>query len=86
MLRGINKDETYNTSSTTRNGGGLIVPEDGTPLFTAETTITSVNIITKITSHNTTTKVIEAIFSGTAKNQNGTTVNITNGQFKVNYK
>jgi len=85
-LGGINKDETYSTSSSTSNGATLIVSGNGTPLFTAETTNTSVNIITKITSHNTTTKVIEAIFSGTAKNQNGTTVNITNGQFKVNYK
>jgi len=41
----------------------------------------------KVTSHNTTTKVIKGTFSGTAKNiLNTTTKTITGGVFEVNYQ
>jgi hypothetical protein len=85
---GINKDETYNTNSQNNNGGGFQVHGSGTgnTLFLAETTSTLVNITTKITSHNTATKVVEGTFSGTALDKTGAKVNVTNGQFKVNYQ
>ena len=48
---------------------------------TSSTTFTA-----KVTSHNTTTKVIEGTFSGTVKDiMSPATRTITGGQFKVNY-
>jgi hypothetical protein len=85
---GVNKDETYNTNSQNNNGGGFQVEGSGTgnTLFLAETTSTTVNITTKITNHNTATKIIEGTFSGTALDKTGAKVNVTNGQFKINYQ
>lgn len=85
---GINKDESYNTNSQTNNGGGFRVdgPGTGNTLFLAEPTSTTVTITTKITSHNTAIKIIEGTFSGTALDKTGAAVNVTNGQFKVNYQ
>jgi hypothetical protein len=47
---------------------------------TSSTTFTA-----KVTAHNTSTKVIEGTFSGTAKDMNGVAKAISGGQFKVNY-
>lgn len=59
-----------------------------TPLtiFTAGPNTTGVNLITTVTSFNTTTRIIEGTFTGTARGPNNSVVNVTNGRFRAEYR
>lgn len=83
---GINGNEIYNTSSSINNPAVFEVSDFNGTLYEASASTPGVNIAIKITSHNTTTKVIDGTFSGTAKNGSGATKTITAGQFKAQYQ
>ncbi|HVG14962.1 MAG TPA: hypothetical protein VM935_08375, partial [Chitinophagaceae bacterium] len=84
---GITVGEVYNTTSVpTANAGFFEVTKNASTLFSAEPTTPGSTLAITITLHNTTTKVIEGTFTGTAKDGAGATKTITSGQFKVNYQ
>ena len=82
---GMNANETYNTNTTTANGGEFSFTSAGGTTYDADPTTTGVHITFKITSHNTATKTMIGTFSGTVKDGSGNTKTITNGQFSVIY-
>lgn len=81
---GIQNNETYSSSSTTGNSAGFVF-SGPTGMYTADNTTSGVNLIFKITSHNTTTKTIVGTFSGTVLNAANAVKTITNGQFMGTY-
>ena len=82
----ITANETYLTSATTTNSGAIEIDYNGA-IYEANPTITGVAVTIKVTSHNTTTKVVSGTFSGTLKNAaNNQTITITNGEFTVHYQ
>jgi hypothetical protein len=85
---GINANETYNTNSITiSNSGYFYFLGGGLELEATDPTQTpGVNIVIKVTSHNTTTKTIVGTFSGTAFDYTSSTIKtITNGTFTAIY-
>ena len=81
----IAANETYSSSSLTGNNAVLSVDDDSGTLFLADPTTTGATLTVRVTSHNTTTRVIEGTFTGTTKNGAGIVKTITNGQFKAQY-
>jgi len=80
-------NETYSTSvGPTANAGFFEVAKNVSTLFAANPISGGPTLVIKITAHNTTTKVIEGTFDGTAKDGAGALKTITAGQFKVNYR
>jgi hypothetical protein len=80
---GINANENYTSPPGATSNAVHFDWEDsaGNYYETSSSTFTA-----KVTIHNTSTKVIEGTFSGTAKEiMSGATKTITSGQFKVNY-
>jgi len=81
-------NETYNSNVTTLiNAGYFYFFGGGIELEAADPTVTpGVNIIIKITSHNTATKTIIGTFSGTAHDiTSNTTKTVSNGSFTIVY-
>lgn len=78
---GMNANENY-TSPPSGVNTVYFTLEDASGMFeTSSTPFTA-----KVTSHNTSTKVIEGTFSGTVKDiMSPTTRTLSGGQFKVNY-
>ena len=84
---GMNANETYSSTSTTGNSCGFVFNSSNTSeMYSADNTTTTVNIVFKVTSHNTGTKTIQGTFSGTALNASNAIKTITNGQFKGTYQ
>ena len=83
---GINANETYNTNSLTSNGGGFVFDAGSGETYNADNQTAGVNLIIKVTSHNTSTKSIQGTFSGTVRNSANAIKTITNGQFKATYQ
>lgn len=84
---GIQTNENYNTNiATLANFGTFYYLGGGLDLEADPTVTPAVNILIKVTSHNTTTKTVTGTFSGTAKDvTSGTIKTITNGQFTAVY-
>ena len=82
---GMNANETYSSTSTTGNSCGFVF-SGATEMYSADNTTTSVNLVFKVTSHNTGTKTIQGTFSGTVLNSSNVVKTITNGQFKATYQ
>jgi len=85
LAGGMNANETYSSTSTTGNSCGFVF-SGATEMYSADNTTTNVNIVFKVTSHNTGTKTIQGTFSGTALNASNVIKTITNGQFKGTYQ
>lgn len=83
---GINVNETYSSSNTTGNSSGFIFSGSNGEMYTADNTTTTVNLVFKVTSHNSSTKTIQGTFSGTVLNSSNAVKNITSGQFKCTYQ
>ena len=82
----VNANETYVSTSTTSNSAGIEIDYGGV-LFFADPQTPTASVTVKVTSHNTSTKVIAGTFSGTLKDQTGTqTLTITNGEFNFRYQ
>ena len=82
----VNANETYVSTSTTSNSAGIEIDYGGVSFYADPQTPTA-SVTVKVTSHNTSTKVIAGTFSGTLKNQAGTqTLTITNGEFNFHYE
>ena len=80
----IAANENYSSTATTSNVLSFSM-DDASGTYDADPS-TGTPFTAKVTVHNTSTKVIEGTFSGTAKDAGtGVTKTITNGQFKVNY-
>jgi hypothetical protein len=84
LAGGIQNNETYNTNATTTNAATFLF--EGSQTYTADNTTLGVNMVFKVTSHNTTAKTIEGTFSGTCKNAANVTKTITAGTFKGTYQ
>lgn len=83
---GIQVNETYSTSATATNAAAFAFDNAaGTISYTADPSTTGVTLIFKVTSHNTTTKTIQGIFSGTVKDAANVTKTISNGTFQATY-
>lgn len=85
---GITTTDTYNTNVITLSNGGYFSYVDATVDLEATdpTTTPGVNIVIKITSHNTATRTVVGTFSGTALDHiSNTTKTITGGQFTAVY-
>ena len=81
----ISANETY-SSTATSNNAFLFYLEDGGGSYDADPATAGASMTAKVTSINTTTRVVIGTFSGTAKDATtGATKTITNGEFKVNY-
>jgi hypothetical protein len=83
LAGGINANENYTSPPMPTNNAVHFdwIDEAGNYYETSATTFTA-----KVTAHNTSTKVIEGTFNGTAKNiMSGATRTVSGGQFKVNY-
>ena len=81
----IAANENYSSTATTTSNVLSFSMDDGSGTYDADPS-TGTSFTAQVTLHNTTTKVIEGTFSGTAKDAGtGATKTITNGQFKVNY-
>jgi hypothetical protein len=79
----ISNNETYSTVLSASNSAVFLFQiAGGTDNLSNDATR---NITFTITSHNTTTKTITGKFNGQAKNNAGTTVAITNGEFTAVY-
>jgi hypothetical protein len=88
LTGGILANETYNSNSIglTNIGAFYFTNGAGTIDLSADPSMPTVNIIFKITSHNTATKTIIGTFSGTAHDAvSGTTKTITSGTFTAVY-
>ena len=82
----VNANETYVSTSTTSNSAGIEIDYGGVTFYADPQTPTA-SVTVKVTSHNTTTKVIAGTFSGTLKDQTGAqTLTITNGEFNFHYQ
>jgi hypothetical protein len=80
---GINANENYTSPPSGTNSVYFAWEDSIGDLYETSTS----PFTAKVTSHNTTTKVIKGTFSGTAKNiLNTTTKTITGGVFEVNYQ
>jgi hypothetical protein len=86
---GMNAGETYRTTSTSSNSAAFLYNFPAGDIWTAEPPQPPNPAVGDMTftvdSHNTTTKTIVGRFSGTAKNQAGGNVAITNGTFTIVY-
>ena len=85
---GVTANETYNSNVTTlANAGYFYFFGGGIELEAADPSITpGVNIIIRVTSHNTATKTIIGTFSGTAHDYtSNTTKTVSNGSFTIVY-
>jgi hypothetical protein len=88
LTGGINASETYNTKSQglTNIGDFYFTDGPGTLDLVADPFDVSVGIIFTVQTHNTSTRKITGIFSGTAfDNISSTTKTITNGTFTIDY-
>lgn len=88
LTGGINASETYNTRSQglTNVAGFYFIDGAGTLDLEADPFDTSVGIIFTVQTHNTSTRRITGIFSGTANDLISSTVKtITNGTFDITY-
>src|SRR6185503_3697587 len=85
LAGGINANETYSSSSTSSNSSGFIFNISGGEIYTADNMSTNVNMIFKVTSHNTSTKTIQGTFSVTALNSSNAVTTISNGPFNATY-
>jgi hypothetical protein len=88
LTGGINAAETYNTKSQglTNLADFYFTDGAGTLDLSADPTDTSVGIIFTVQTHNTATKTITGIFSGTVNDSISSTVKtITNGTFTITY-
>jgi hypothetical protein len=81
---GIQNNETYSTSATTTNFASFEY-FGATQSYTADLSVSGVNLTFTVTSHNTSTKTIEGTFAGTVKDAADVTKTITNGTFKGTY-
>ncbi len=82
---GIQPNEIYNTNAVLTNSAGfLFIGANDT--YVANNAIGIVNVIFKVTTHDTITKTIQGTFFGTVLNTNSSIKQITNGQFKGTYK
>ena len=82
----VNANETYVSTSTTSNSAGIEIDYGGVTFYADPQTPTA-SVTVKVTSHNTTTKVVAGTFSGTLKDQTGAqTLTITNGEFNFHYQ
>ena len=82
----VNANETYVSTSTTSNSAGIEIDYGGV-IFFADPQTPTASVTVKVTSHNTSTKVIAGTFSGTLKDQTGAqTLTITNGEFNFHYE
>jgi hypothetical protein len=79
-IGGINTGENYTSPPSSSNIVFFKLDDPNNSYETSTSPFTS-----KVTAHNTSTKVIEGTFSGTIEEAGGTTKTITNGQFKVKY-
>jgi hypothetical protein len=83
---GITTLDTYNSNSALANVGTFYFTGSGLDLEADPATMPAVNMVFKITSHNTATKTIIGTFSGTAHDITSNTIKtITNGTFKAVY-
>lgn len=84
---GIQTNENYNTNIVSLANFGTFYYLGASLELQADPSVTpAVNILIKVTSHNTTTKTITGTFSGTAKDVvSGTIKTISNGQFTAVY-
>ena len=83
---GINANETYSSTNTTGNSSGFVFNIQSGEIYSADNMTSNVNMIFKVTSHNTGTKTIQGTFSGTALNSSNVITTISNGQFKAIYQ
>ena len=83
---GINVNETYSSSNTTGNSSGFVFSGANGEMYSADNTTTTVNLVFKVTSHNTSTKAIQGTFTGTVLNSSNAVKTITGGQFKGTYQ
>jgi hypothetical protein len=87
LAGGINANETYSSTNISGNSCGFVFSSsNSSEMYSADNTTTTVNIVFKVTSHNTSTKVIQGTFSGTVLNSSNVIKTITNGQFKATYQ
>lgn len=73
---------TYNTNVVLPNGALVLYTDNDKTYGSDPVTFVGSNIVIVVTTYNTTTKIIEGTFSGTAITDSGGTINITNGTFK----
>ena len=83
---GINANENYNTNALASNGGGFLFSAGSGESYNADNSTSGVNLLIKVTSHNTSTKTIQGTFSGTVRNSANAIKTITNGTFKGTYQ
>lgn len=83
---GINANETYSSSNIAGNSSGFVFSAGSGEMYTADNTTSGVNLIFKVTSHNTSTKTMVGTFSGTVRNSANAIKTISNGQFKGTYQ
>jgi hypothetical protein len=84
----INNGETYSSSATLSNAAGFqydLTPVGAGDIYRADPSQTGVTMTFTVQNHNTTTRTISGIFSGTAKNNAGQTITITAGEFSGIY-
>ncbi len=82
----INNNEEYKTNVATGNlATFMYLIDEPDANYVADFSVTGSNMTIKVTSHNTTTKTIKGTFSGTAKDDDGNNVVITNGEFEGVY-
>jgi len=86
LAGGINVNETYSSSNTTSNSSGFVFTAGSGEMYTADNTTSGVNLIFKVTSHNTSTKTMQGTFSGTVRNSANAIKTITTGSFKGTYQ
>lgn len=89
LAGGINANETYDTKSQGATNVGFdfeFFDGAGTLVLVADPFDTSVGIIFTVQTHNTTTRTITGIFSGTANDAvSGTVKTVSNGTFNITY-
>lgn len=73
---------TYNTNVIIPNGGVFLYTDPSNGYASDPVTYVGTNITIIITTYDTSAKIIEGTFSGTALNEAGTLFTITEGKFK----
>lgn len=86
MGGGINANETYTSSGTITNQLHFTFQYGNNKSYTSDLTTPSAVVTAKVISHNTGSKQIEGTFSGSALNELGNKITITNGSFKATYQ
>jgi hypothetical protein len=82
----INVNETYVSTSTTSNSAAIELDYGGV-IYQADPQTAGATLTAKVTTHNTSTKVMGGTFSGTLKDSiGGQTLIITNGEFNFHYQ